>query len=320
MSQSVIVIMDALSQIKAEKDTTLALMLEMQQRGISLYVATLDGIFWQHGHTWIRGQAISVQDDSAQWYQLGMPIEQAAHNYCAILFRKDPPCDMDYIYATYLLDTATQHGALVLNNPASVRAANEKLFTTWFPQCMPTTLITSDPASIKSFVKKEQHCIIKPLHGMGGHSIFQLKYNDPNMHVIIDTVTEGSSKLVMLQSYIPEIMHTGDKRIFIIDGKAVDYAIARIPAQDDFRGNLAQGARARGVPLSERDHWLCQQVGPTLKAKGLWLVGLDVIGDYITEINVTSPTCMRELDLQFDLGVASLCIDSLLEKIKHHHQ
>lgn len=321
MGIKVAVIMDPLSKIKPNKDSTFALMLAMQARGWEVHVLGIGDLLWQHSAVQLQSQPVELHDRADAWFKLGTQQTLPALHFDAIMMRKDPPFDMDYIYTTYLLDTAVQQGALVVNAPSGIRAANEKLFTTWFPQCMPETLVTSQVARIKAFVAEHQHAIIKPLHGMGGQSIFQLKHNDPNTSVIIESMTQAaggsSQQLVMLQKFIPAIMTSGDKRIIMIDGEPAAYALARIPATDDFRGNLAQGARAEGVALTERDHWLCQQVAPTLQAKGLWLVGLDVIGDYITEINVTSPTCLRELDRLYDLALAEKCIDALQKKINN---
>jgi glutathione synthase len=221
-----------------------------------------------------------------------------------VLMRKDPPFDMEYIYSTYLLEQAQSAGVLIVNNPQSLRDANEKLFTAWFPECCPDTLVTRQDTLIRDFYQTHGDIILKPLDGMGGASIFRIKEQDPNLSVIIETLTEHGQKSVMAQRYIPDIVQ-GDKRILMIDGEPVPFALARIPAEGETRGNIAAGGRAEGRLLTENDRWICQQVGPKLREKGLIFVGLDVIGDYLTEINVTSPTCIRELDRQFGLNIAS---------------
>jgi glutathione synthase len=229
--------------------------------------------------------------------------------------RKDPPFDMEYIYTTYLLEQAEQKGCLMVNRPSSLRDANEKLFTAYFPECTPATLVTRDAKDIRSFHKEHGDIILKPLGGMGGASVFRIAQNDPNLGVIIETLTDHGTAYTMAQRYIPEITK-GDKRILMVDGEPVPYALARIPAKGETRGNLAAGGRGEGVPLSERDRWIATQVGPVLKERGILFAGLDVIGDYLTEINVTSPTCIRELDTQFGLDIAGDLMDAIEAKLK----
>jgi glutathione synthase len=230
--------------------------------------------------------------------------------------RKDPPFDMQYIHTTYLLELAEAAGVLMINKPQSLRDANEKLYTAWFPQCTPATLVSRDMAQLRKFLQEQGDIIVKPLEGMGGTSIFRLTLDDPNISVVLETLTNNGKQYIMAQRYIPEIS-AGDKRILLIDGKPIPYALARIPATGETRGNLAAGGRGEGLPLSERDYWICEQVGPTLKKKGLVFVGIDVIGDYLTEINVTSPTCIRELDQQFSLDIAGELMECIAEKLKH---
>jgi glutathione synthase len=228
--------------------------------------------------------------------------------------RKDPPFDLEYIYSTYLLEQAEENGTLIVNKPASLRDCNEKLYTRYFPQCCVASRISRDSQRLIEFINEHQDVIIKPLDGMGGQSIFRVKAGDTNTNVILETVTRNGTSLTMAQRYIPEIS-AGDKRILLVNGKAIPYALARLPARGENRGNIAAGASTRGQPLSERDVWLCDQIGPSLRDKGLIFVGVDVIGDYITEINVTSPTCIRELDLEFDLNISAdlfNCIDQLI--------
>jgi glutathione synthase len=251
-----------------------------------------------------------VQRDAQQWHQFiseqDIPLDQLN----VIMMRKDPPFDQEYIYATYLLERAESMGVYVVNKPQSLRDANEKLFTAWFPQCCAETLVAREPARIRSFLLEQGEIILKPLDGMGGTSIFHLRQTDPNISVILETMTQYNSRYVMAQKYLPEIKD-GDKRILLINGVAVPYALARIPAQGETRGNLAAGGHAEGRPLTEQDLWIANQVGPTLREKGLVFVGLDVIGDKLTEINVTSPTCAQELDQQFGLNIAGLLMDHI---------
>jgi len=227
--------------------------------------------------------------------------------------RKEPPVDQEYIYATYILEQAENQGVYVLNKPQSLRDANEKLFIAWFPQCCANTLVTRCATHIRDFLQEHQDIILKPLDGMGGESIFHLRSNDPNISVIIETITEHGAHFVMAQQYLPEIKQ-GDKRILIVNGEVIPYALARIPAQGETRGNLAAGGRAQGQPLSKRDYWIAEQVGPILKEKGLVFVGIDVIGDYLTEINVTSPTCVQELDKQFGINICAQLMDHIETK------
>ena len=257
---------------------------------------------------------LSVTEDADNWYNLGEAKTQPLTGLDVILMRKDPPFDMEYIYSTYLLEQAQSAGVLVVNNPQSLRDANEKLFTAWFPQCCPETLVTRKAELIRNFQQQHHDIILKPLDGMGGASIFRVKDNDPNFSVIIETLTDHGNTSVMAQKYIPEIVD-GDKRILMINGEPVPYALARIPAKGETRGNLAAGGRAQGQALTEHDRWICQQVGPTLREKGLLFVGLDVIGNYLTEINVTSPTCIRELDSQFELNIAGDLMNSIEQQL-----
>lgn len=275
----------------------------------------LNDLFLRNGRAYARTRTLTVQRDAQQWYQFiaeqDIPLEQLN----VILMRKDPPFDQEYIYATYLLERAESMGVYVVNKPQSLRDANEKLFTAWFPQCCAETLVAREPARIRSFLQEQGEIILKPLDGMGGTSIFHLRQNDPNLSVILETMTQYNSRYVMAQKYLPEIKD-GDKRILMINGVAVPYALARIPAQGESRGNLAAGGRAEGRPLTEQDLWIANQVGPTLREKGLVFVGIDVIGDKLTEINVTSPTCVQELDQQFGLNIAGMLMDHIDTKLR----
>lgn len=301
-------LMDPLSKINIHKDTTFAMMLAAQARGWHVSVVMPEDIWLQDGIAWGRLQSVQVFDDDLHYFDVGTIEEQPLVDLDVLLMRKDPPVDMHYMYLTYVLEQAESQGLVVLNKPASLRDANEKLFAAWFPQCCPKTLVTSRADLIVDFVESVDDAVIKPLDGMGGNSIFKLSLDDPNHHVIIETMTQRGTQKVMVQQFIPDIVR-GDKRILMINGEPVPYALARVPALDDFRGNLASGAQAMGCELTDRDRWICEQVGPVLKAKGLLFVGLDVIGDYLTEINVTSPTCARELNHFYDLDIAGDFLD-----------
>ncbi len=303
MTRRIGIVMDPIEAINTKKDSSLAMLLAAQARGWQIFYMQQSDVFLRDGQVLASMAALTVQDDSYDWFQLGDAQIAPLHSLDAILMRKDPPFDMEYIYSTYLLEQAQSKGALIVNDPQSLRDANEKLFTAWFPQCCPPTLMTRQKSLMREFQAEHGDIIIKPLDGMGGASIFRVMQGDPNFSVIVETLTENGSKSVMVQQYLPAIKD-GDKRILLINGEPVPYALARIPADGETRGNLAAGGRAEGRELTERDRWICSQVGPKLREKGLLFVGLDVIGDYLTEINVTSPTCIRELDRLFNLDIA----------------
>ncbi|PHQ81687.1 MAG: glutathione synthase [Coxiella sp. (in: Bacteria)] len=305
------IIMDPIEDIEIEQDTTFALMLEAQSRDHEIFYMEPDAIWLQDGLIWGRMSPIEVMDDEDEWFTLGDELSQPLVELDAVMMRKDPPFDMDYIYITYLLEQAESQGLVVVNKPQSLRDANEKFYTAWFPQCCPKTLVTSDMDLISDFLDDEEQIIVKPLDNKGGGSIFMLEAGDINTNVILETVTDEGSKLVMAQHYIQAIEETGDKRILMIYGKPIPYALARIPAEDDFRGNISRDATTQGCELTDRDRWLCEQVGPTLVKKGLNFVGLDVIGDFLTEINVTSPTGVRELENCFDVNICGEFFDKL---------
>ena len=312
-------VMDSIDHINIKKDTSFAMLLEAQSRGWELHYIELNDLFLRNCRAYARTRTLTVQRDAQQWYQFiaeqDIPLDQLN----VILMRKDPPFDQEYIYATYLLERAESMGVYVVNKPQSLRDANEKLFTAWFPQCCAETLVARDPARIRGFLQEQGEIILKPLDGMGGTSIFHLRQNDPNLSVILETMTHYNSRYVMAQKYLPEIKD-GDKRILMINGVAIPYALARIPAQGESRGNLAAGGRAEGRPLTEQDLWIANQVGPTLREKGLVFVGIDVIGDKLTEINVTSPTCVQELDQQFGLNIAGMLMDHIDTKLQCNDQ
>ncbi|MDO9160990.1 MAG: glutathione synthase [Methylococcaceae bacterium] len=308
-------VMDSIDHINIKKDTSFAMLLEAQARGWELHYMELNDLYLRNGRAYARTRTLKVQRDAQQWHEFiaeqDMPLDQLN----VILMRKDPPFDQEYIYATYLLERAEALGTLVVNKPQSLRDANEKLFTAWFPQCCAETLVARESTRIRDFLTEQGEIILKPLDGMGGSSIFHLRLNDPNLSVILETMTEHNSRYVMAQKYLPEIKD-GDKRILIINGEVVPYALARIPAQGETRGNLAAGGRAEGRPLTERDRWIANQVGPTLREKGLVFVGIDVIGDTLTEINVTSPTCVQELDRQFGLNICGQLMDHIENSLR----
>lgn len=304
------VVMDPIQSIHYKKDTTLGLLWEASRRGFELYYFEQGDLFYREGTVWGQAKLLSVAEDPKQWYTIHGERTIPLSELRVILMRKDPPFNLNYIYTTYLLELAEKSGVRIVNKPQSLRDANEKLFTAWFPQCCPPTLVTSHIPLLKDFLRQHQDIVCKPLDGMGGASVFHLREPEENASVIFETLTKLGTRPAMAQRYIPEIRQ-GDKRILMIDGEPVSHALARIPADGEFRGNLAAGGHGVAQPLTEHDRWICQQVGPVLREKGLFFVGLDVIGDYLTEINVTSPTCMRELNAQCDLDLAKVFFDQL---------
>jgi glutathione synthase len=308
------VVMDPIEGITPKKDSTLAMLLAAQRRGFEVVYLRQQDLSVVDGAPRGRGRRITVRDDSTSWFELGAPWDQGLEALDALLMRKDPPFDMEYVYTTYILELAEQRGLLVVNKPASLRDINEKAYTAWFPDCTPPSLVTRSRADLLGFLEAQRKMVLKPFDGMGGRSIFVVSAGDLNVNVIIETLTHDGQRFTLAQRYIPEIA-TGDKRVLLIDGEPIDYALARIPAPGESRGNLVMGARGEGRPLTERDRWLCAQVGPTLKAKGVLFAGLDVIGDYLTEINVTSPTGIRELDRQFNIDIAAKLIEAIDRKL-----
>lgn len=297
------VVMDPITAITIKKDTTFAMLLAAQARDWELYYLEQGDLYLRDGQPYGRSRRLRVWDDATHWFRFDGEQDLPLATLAVILMRKDPPFDMEYIYTTYLLERAELAGVLVVNRPRSLRDANEKLFTAWFPECCPATLVSRELSCLQRFVDEQSDIVVKPLGNMGGTSVFRLRADDPNRNVILETVTGQGQRFIMAQRYLPAVAQ-GDKRILLIDGEPVPYALARIPAPGEVRANLAAGGRGEGVPLSERDRWICAQVGPSLRERGLLFVGLDVIGDYLTEINVTSPTCARELDARFGLDIA----------------
>ena len=303
MSYQLGVLMDPLESINPKKDSTLAMMLAARRRGWDTWVFTQRDLFVEDGEVRVRRQLITPHDDPDHWFDVHEAQIGPASALDAILMRKDPPFDMEYIYATYLLEMIDKSGTPVLNRPDSIRDCNEKLFALQFPQCCPPHMVSRDPGLLRRFHEQHGDVIYKPLDGMGGDSIFRARENEHNLSVIIETLTNHGQVQTMAQKYIPEIVK-GDTRILLIGGQPVPYGLARVPLVGETRGNLAAGGSAVGRELTDRDRFICEQVGPVLRDKGLYFVGIDVIGDYLTEINVTCPTCIRELDSAFDLDIA----------------
>ena len=306
------VVMDPIDGIKTYKDSTFAMLLEAQRRGHALYYMEPGDLFAKDGRVFAGMQQLEVRDNTTDWFSLTPVGSRPLDELNIVLMRRDPPFDMDYIYTTYMLELAEKAGTLVINRPQSLRDANEKFFINSFPQCCVPMIISSSSSLIREFVSKQGRCVVKPLDGMGGESIFQVSDTDMNLNVILETITRHDSRPVMAQRYIDEISQ-GDKRILVINGEPVPYALARFASEGDFRGNLAKGGSSKGVPLSERDRWICSQVAPELKKRGILFAGLDVIGDWLSEVNVTSPTGIRELDEEFGLNIAGLLFDSIEE-------
>lgn len=315
MTIKLAIVMDPIQSINYKKDSSLAMLWAAQDRGFELSYIVNGGLFIENGKAMCFAQSIKVFRDPAHWFELGEMHTQSLSNFDAILMRKDPPFNNEYIYQTYILEAAEREGVLVVNKPASLRDCNEKMFATQFPQCCPPHLVSANAQALRAFHKEHGDVIFKPLDGMGGSRIFRLKADDPNVSVIIETLTEFGASTIMAQRYIPEITH-GDKRILIVDGEPMPYALARIPSQGETRGNLAAGGTGVPVALTERDRWICQQVIPSLIEKGLLFVGLDVIGDYLTEINVTSPTCIRELDNAHNLDIAGKLMTAITKRLQ----
>jgi glutathione synthase len=308
------VVMDDIKDIKPYKDSSLAMMIEATKRNWEIYTFDTQNMFAKNAKMFATCAKTQVFDHAQHWFDKEEEVELPLESFDVILMRKDPPFDMSYIYATYFLEQAEKKGVLVVNKPQSLRDANEKLFALNFPHCIAKTLVSSSQNQLKKFIEEQGVSVVKPLDGMGGKDIFKLEQGDDNITEVLDYLTHHGSSPIMAQEFLSEISQ-GDKRILLIDGQPIDYALARMPAEGSFKGNLAAGATGVGQPLSKRDRYLCDQISPTLKDKGLMFVGLDVIGDYITEINVTSPTCIRELDTQFNLNSAGVLFDAIEQKL-----
>jgi glutathione synthase len=308
------IVMDPIASITPYKDSSLAMLLEAGRRGAEIHYLEQKDLRLVSGKALGQSTLLQVRDDNDDWYELGEREDIELGDLDAILMRKDPPFDMEYVYTTYILDRAKLAGALIVNDPQALRDMNEKAYTAWFPEITPATLVTRSMDDMKAFLAERGHVVAKPLDGMGGRSIFVIKQGDKNANVVFETLTNYGRQFAMAQEFIPEIS-AGDKRILLIDGEAVPYALARIPSDEDNRGNMVAGAAAIGQPMSASDHAICEQVGPVLRDAGVIFAGIDVIGDYLTEVNVTSPTGIRELDKQFDLNIASLMFDAIEAKL-----
>ena len=309
------IVMDPIAQINFKKDSSLAMLLAAQDRGWTLFYMEQKDLYQAAGEARARMRPLRVFADPQHWFELDDEQDSPLSELNVILMRKDPPFDMEFVYTTYLLEQAERAGTLIVNRPQSLRDCNEKLFATQFPQCMPPTLVSRRPDILREFAETQRDIILKPLDGMGGASIFRHRAGDPNLSVILETLTAHGTQQIMAQGYLPAIVD-GDKRILMIDGEPVPYCLARIPAQGETRGNLAAGGRGEARPLTERDREIAAAVGPTLREKGLLFVGLDVIGDYLTEINVTSPTCIREIDKAYDTRIGERLMDAIETKLQ----
>jgi glutathione synthase len=308
------VVMDPIESIHVYKDSTLAMLLSAQARGWDLYYMELDDLFLRDGRCHADMRRLTVSNDTTRWYERHDHRCEPLASLDVVLMRKDPPVDLEYLYATFLLERAEAEGVLVVNCPAALRNAGEKLYTAWFSSCCPPTLVSRRMQRLKAFLEEFGDIVVKPLNGMGGASVFRLRQDDPNLNVILETITDNGRRCIMAQRYLPEITQ-GDKRILLVDGEPFPYALARIPAPGESRGNLAAGGTGKGVELSERDRWICAQLAPSLREMGLLFVGLDVIGDYLTEINITSPTCIRELDSLYSADIAGQLMDVIESRL-----
>ncbi|GHA56871.1 glutathione synthase [Photobacterium aphoticum] len=308
------IVMDPIESINIKKDSSFAMMMEAQRRGWEIHYMEMNDLSLEQGKAIARTRVVSLKEDPNGWFEFTSEQEIALADLDAVLMRKDPPFDTEYIYATYILERAEEAGALIVNKPQSLRDCNEKLFTAWFPELTPTTMVTRRADKIKAFHQEHGDVILKPLDGMGGSSIFRVMKNDPNVSVIIETLTNMGQNYCMAQTFVPDISN-GDKRILMVDGEPMPYCLARIPAKGETRGNLAAGGRGEARPISDTDRQIAEAVGPTLKAKGLIFVGLDVIGDKLTEINVTSPTCIREIEAAFDISITGKLMDAIERRL-----
>jgi glutathione synthase len=315
MSIKVGIVMDPIESINFKKDSSLAMLWAAQQKGWELYYMEQQHLFSRDGQVMADMAELQVAMNSQCWFSRAEYRTAPLADLDVILMRKDPPFNNEFVYSTHMLEQAEKQGVLVVNTPQRLRDFNEKLFATHFPQCCPPVLVTRRDDLLRKFHAEHQDVIFKPLDGMGGSQIFRIQPDGVNLGVIIETLTKYGTETIMAQKYIPEIVD-GDKRILMVDGEPVPYALARVPMAGETRGNLAAGGSAQGRELSERDRWICAQVGPTLREHGLLFVGLDVIGDYLTEINVTSPTCIRELDNQFGLDIGMQLMDAIERKLK----
>lgn len=309
------VVMDPIANISYKKDTTMAMLWAAQDRGWELFYMEQGDLYLEQGTARARMAPLTAHRDPECWFSMGEAQDGDLDQLDVILMRKDPPFDNEYIYSTYILEAAERKGTLIVNRCQSLRDCNEKVFATQFPQCCPPVLVSADMQRLKAFHLQHRDVIFKPLDGMGGSAIFRVKQGDPNISVILETLTNNGSQTIMAQQFIPQI-EKGDKRILMINGEPAPYCLARIPLAGETRGNLAAGGTGKAQPLTERDQWIAAQIGPSLREKGLIFVGLDVIGDYLTEINVTSPTCIREIDAAYDLDIGSQLMDCIAGELQ----
>ncbi|MDE2137319.1 MAG: glutathione synthase [Gammaproteobacteria bacterium] len=310
------VVMDPIAAIAYAKDSTLAMLLAAQERGFALSYLEQGDLMLRDGVAYGRMRPLTVRADPEGWFTLGEARTEPLAALDCLLMRKDPPFDTEYIYSTYILERAQGAGVLVVNRPQGLRDMNEKVYTAWFPQCCAPTLVTRDMGVMAAFLREHGRIVVKPLEGMGGRSIFVLAAGDANARVVFETLTGYGQRFAIVQRYLPEIATTGDARVLLVDGVPAPYALARMPSGEDHRGNLAAGARGVGRPLSDRDRWLAAEIGPPMAAKGMLFVGLDVIGGFVTEINVTSPTGIRELDKQFGTDIGGLLLDAIVRRLE----
>ncbi|WP_088329897.1 glutathione synthase [Lacimicrobium sp. SS2-24] len=317
MSLTLGIVMDPITDINIKKDTSFAMLLEAQQRGYQIQYMEMSDLYLDNGKAMARMRSLQVREDSNDWFTLGEERFVALGELDVILMRKDPPFDGEYLYATQLFELAEQQGTMVVNRPQSLRDCNEKLFAAWFPQFCPATLVTRQQKLIRAFHQRHQDIICKPLDGMGGASIFRIKEDGNNLGVVIETLTDHGKRLAMIQEYLPAISD-GDKRVLVVDGEVVPYTLARLPSQGETRGNLAAGGSGRPQPLSDSDRKIAEAIAPILVEKGLLFVGLDIIGDKLTEINVTSPTCVREIEAQFDINICAMLFDAIERRLSGH--
>lgn len=314
MTRTLGVVMDPIEKINPKKDTTLVLLLAAQQQGWQLMYMEQSWLAIENGEATASMAPLEVYDDPESWFKLDERRQEPLASLDAIIMRKDPPFDSEYIYTTYILEAAERLGTLVVNKPQSLRDCNEKVFATLFPECSPPLLVSRDPKQLKAFRQLHDDVVYKPLDGMGGTAVFRVRPDDPNLSVIIEMLTQHGQQTIMAQKFIPDISN-GDKRILMVDGEPIPYCLARIPAKGELRGNLAAGGSGVVRPLSNRDRWIAAQIGPVLKDKGILFAGLDVIGDYLTEINITSPTCAREINREQDTDIGGKLMDAIAKRL-----
>lgn len=314
MARTLGVVMDPIATINFKKDTTLGLLLAAQRAGFNLVYMEQCDLYLEGGSAAASMRPLTVFDDPLQWYQLGAADDAPLSTLDAIIMRKDPPFDGEFIYSTYILEAAEREGVLVINRPQSLRDCNEKVFATQFVGCTPALLVSRDQERLQRFHAQYGDVVFKPLDGMGGSSIFRVREGDQNLNVILETLTRHGRETIMAQQFLPQI-EAGDKRVLVVDGEVIDHCLARLPSGGDFRGNLAAGGRGVVQPLTARDREIAAAVAPTLKHKGLLFVGLDIIGDYLTEINVTSPTCLREIEAATGLAIADKLVGAIIREL-----